>query len=57
MSADAWITAATLLLTLLALALSRYPPAAIVLTATITLLVLGVIDPHRRSRGSPTPRR
>jgi di/tricarboxylate transporter len=51
MSADAWITAATLLLTLLALALSRYPPAAIVLTATITLLVLGIIDPTQAFAG------
>ncbi len=44
MSADAWLTAAVLAATLAALALSRYPPSAIVLAATVTLLVTGVID-------------
>ena len=44
MTADAWITAGVLLVTLVALAASRYPPSAIVMAATVTLLVLGVID-------------
>ena len=55
MSADAWITAAVLLLTLSALALSRYPPAAIVLAATTTLLVLGVIDAGQAFSGFSNP--
>lgn len=55
MSADAWITAAVLLLTLSALALSRYPPAAIVLAATTTLLVLGVIDAGQAFAGFSNP--
>lgn len=44
MTADAWITAVVLVTTLAALALSRYPPSAIVLAATVSLLVTGVID-------------
>ena len=44
-----------LLLTLSALALSRYPPAAIVLAATTTLLVLGVIDAGQAFSGFSNP--
>ncbi|MFZ9668857.1 MAG: SLC13 family permease [Solirubrobacterales bacterium] len=44
MSADAWITAATVVVMFAALASDRVPPAASVLTATIFLLVVGVID-------------
>ncbi|MBU3691622.1 MAG: SLC13 family permease [Solirubrobacterales bacterium] len=44
MSADAWITAATVVVMFAALASERVPPAASVLTATIFLLVVGVID-------------
>lgn len=44
MTVDAWITVAVLLTTLGLLALSRFPPAGVVLGATITLLVSGVID-------------
>lgn len=44
MSADAWITAATVVVMFAALASDRVPPAASVLAATIFLLVVGVID-------------
>ena len=44
MSPDAWITAATVVVMFAALASERIPPAAAVLTATIFLLVVGVID-------------
>lgn len=44
MSLDAWITAAVVVLMLASLALDLMPPAATVLTATVTLLVTGVID-------------
>lgn len=44
MSADAWITAVVLVGTLGLLAISRFPPAGVVLGATVTLLVSGVID-------------
>jgi di/tricarboxylate transporter len=44
MSLDAWITAAVVALMLTSLALDLMPPAATVLTATVTLLVTGVID-------------
>ena len=44
MSVDAWITAAVVALMLASLALDLMPPAATVLTATVALLVTGVID-------------
>ncbi len=44
MSLDAWITAAVVALMLTSLALDLMPPAATVLTATVALLVSGVID-------------
>ncbi len=44
MSLEAWITAAVVVLMLVSLALDLMPPAATVLTATVTLLVTGVID-------------
>lgn len=55
MGADAWITAAVLVTTLTALALSRYPPSAIVLAATTTLLVVGVIDAGQAFAGFSNP--
>lgn len=55
MSADAWITAAVLVATLAALALTRYPPAAIVLAATVGLMVIGVIDPTQAFAGFANP--
>jgi di/tricarboxylate transporter len=44
MSPEAWITAIVVVAMLIALATDRMPPAATVLAATVTLLVLGVID-------------
>jgi len=44
MSVEAWITAATVVLMFAALASERIPPAAAVLSATVFLLVIGVID-------------
>jgi di/tricarboxylate transporter len=44
MSPDAWITAATVLIMFVALASERVPPAAAVMSATLFLLVIGVID-------------
>ncbi|MDQ2622137.1 MAG: SLC13 family permease [Actinomycetota bacterium] len=44
MSPEAWITAAVIVAMLVSLATDLMPPAATVLTATVTLLVLGVID-------------
>lgn len=44
MSLDAWITAAVVALMLTSLAMDLMPPAATVLTATVALLVTGVID-------------
>jgi di/tricarboxylate transporter len=55
MTADAWITAGVLLVTLVALAASRYPPSAIVMAATVTLLVLGVIDTTQAFAGFSNP--
>jgi len=44
MSLEAWITAAVVVLMLVSLALDLMPPAATVLSATVFLLVSGVID-------------
>ncbi|MEX0619980.1 MAG: SLC13 family permease [Solirubrobacterales bacterium] len=44
MSPDAWITAATVVVMFVALASERIPPAAAVMSATIFLLIIGVID-------------
>lgn len=44
MSLDAWITAAVVALMLTSLAMDLMPPAATVLTATVFLLIVGVID-------------
>jgi len=44
MSLDAWITAAVIGLMLTSLAMDLMPPAATVLTATVFLLLVGVID-------------
>lgn len=44
MSLDAWITAAVIALMLTSLAMDLMPPAATVLTATVFLLLVGVID-------------
>lgn len=44
MNGDSWITAATLLVMLLALARDRFPPAAVVFSATFVLLLTDVID-------------
>jgi di/tricarboxylate transporter len=43
-SADAWITAITVVVMFIALASERIPPAASVVSATVFLLVIGVID-------------
>ncbi len=44
MSFDAWLTLAVVVVMLLALVREAAPPAALVLTATVTLLIAGVID-------------
>ena len=44
MSGDAWITLAVIVVMLAALAIDRFPPAAIVFGATFTLLLAGVLD-------------
>ncbi len=55
MSADAWVTLAVLLVTLVLLAVSRLPPSGIVLAATVSLLVLGVIDTAEAFAGFSNP--
>jgi di/tricarboxylate transporter len=55
MSADAWITAMVLVGTLGLLAISRFPPAGVVLGATITLLVSGIIDTSEAFSGFANP--
>ena len=55
MSADAWITATTLLVMLGALALDRVAPAAVVLAATGALLLLDVIDVGEAFAGFANP--
>lgn len=54
-TADAWITAATLLVMLVALAADRLPPAAVVLGATFTLLLTDVIDADAAFAGFSNP--
>lgn len=51
MSLEAWITAGVVVLMLISLALDLMPPAATVLTATVTLLVTGVIDESQAFSG------
>ena len=55
MGADAWITAAVLMATLVVLAASRFPPAGIVLGATLVLLVTGVMDATQAFAGFANP--
>ena len=55
MTADAWITAATLVAMLGALAWDRVPPAAVVLGATFTLLLADVIDAEAAFAGFSNP--
>ena len=55
MSLDAWIAAAVIVSMLVVLALELMPPAATVLTATVTLLVLGVIDEQQALSGFSNP--
>lgn len=55
MSLDAWIAAAVIVSMLLALAFELMPPAATVLTATVSLLVLGVIDEEQALSGFSNP--
>jgi len=54
-SADAWITAVTLAAMLGALALDRAAPAAVVLAATFSLLLLDVIDAGQAFAGFANP--
>jgi len=51
MSLEAWITAGVVVLMLISLALDLMPPAATVLTATVILLVTGVIDESQAFSG------
>ncbi len=55
MTADAWICAATLVVMLGVLAADRLPPAAVVLGATTTLLLLDVIDADAAFAGFANP--
>lgn len=51
MELDAWITAAVVVAMLVGLAWDRVSPAAVVLTATVSLLVFGVIDQEQAFAG------
>jgi di/tricarboxylate transporter len=51
MELDAWITAAVVVAMLIGLAVDRISPAAVVLTATVSLLILGVIDQEQAFAG------
>jgi di/tricarboxylate transporter len=51
MSLDAWITVAVVVGMLVVLAAELLPPAATVLTATVSLLLLGVIDEEQAFSG------
>ncbi len=51
MSFDAWLTLAVVVVMLLALVREVAPPAALVLTATVTLLIAGVIDESQAFSG------
>lgn len=55
MSSDAWITAATIVAMLVGLAWDRLPPAAVVFSATFTLLLTGVIDTDAAFAGFSNP--
>lgn len=55
MSLDAWIAAAVIVSMLVVLALELMPPAATVLTATVSLLVFGVIDEGQALSGFSNP--
>ncbi|HEX4903353.1 MAG TPA: SLC13 family permease [Acidimicrobiales bacterium] len=55
MSADAWVTAATLVVMLGALAWDRIAPAAVVLAATFALLLLDVIGSDQAFSGFANP--
>jgi di/tricarboxylate transporter len=55
LSLDAWLTLAVVVLMLLALAREVAPPAALVLAATVTLLVVGVIDEEQAFAGFSNP--
>ncbi len=55
MSLDAWIAAAVIASMLVVLALELMPPAATVLTATVSLLVFGVIDEEQALSGFSNP--
>ena len=55
MTADAWITAAVVVATLGLLAASRFPPAAVMVAATTSLLLLGVIDAGAAFSGFSNP--
>lgn len=51
MELDAWITAAVVVGMLVGLAFDRVSPAAVVLTATVSLLIVGVIDQEQAFAG------
>jgi hypothetical protein len=55
MSVEAWITAVVVVAMLVALAFELMPPAATVLTATVALLFLGVIDETEAFSGFSNP--
>lgn len=55
MTLDAWLTVAVLVATLSLLAWDRVPPAAVVLSATVTLLVADVIDAGAAFSGFANP--
>lgn len=55
MSFDAWFTLGVVIVMLLALARELAPPAALVLAATVTLLVAGVIDEAQAFAGFSNP--
>jgi di/tricarboxylate transporter len=54
-SVDAWLTLAVVVAMLVALARELAPPAALVLAATVTLLVAGVIDEGQAFAGFSNP--
>ncbi len=55
MSTDAWITLATLVVTFGLLVADRIPPSGLLLAATTTLLLLGVIDADAAFAGFSNP--
>jgi di/tricarboxylate transporter len=52
---DGWITIVVLVATFGALVLDRYPPSAVVLSATVSLLVFDVINPSQAFAGFSNP--